>query len=166
MNLWIVGFIIIFMLHNLEEIIMIEKWMGKVYPRVIEKIPDTIQKELNKSKNITSSQFAVVVFMVSIFASIIIMIAITTDRYSLFFGLNLIFALNIFTHPLQSLYLRAYTPGLLTSLLLIIPYNIFFLNFYITSEHFTKSTLLESIILLIIFIPIFILSHRIGKKWD
>lgn len=162
---WMIIFILIFMLHNLEEVVMVEKWIGRIYPRVVDKVPLFIQKELNNNKNMTSTQFAWVVLLVSIFASILMMVAIFTEHYSLFVGLNFIFALNVFTHPLQSLFLRAYTPGLITSLLLIIPYNILFINFFARSEYFTYDTVVVSVILFIIFIPVFFLCHRLAERW-
>lgn len=121
------------MLHNLEEIITIERWFQKAYSRVNERIPSFVQNELRNYKDITSAQFSVVVFVFSIFVSALILIAVITQRYYLFLGVNLLFAFNILTHPLQALYLRCYTPGVLTSLLLIIPYYIlFFCRFYNT----------------------------------
>src|SRR5699024_11686794 len=85
------------MLHNLEEIIMIERWFQKAYPLVHERIPSFIQKELSNFKDITSAQFSIVVFVFSVFSSAFILIAVITQHYYLFLGVNLLFALNIFT---------------------------------------------------------------------
>ena len=162
---WILSFLIIFMLHNLEEIITIERWFGKTYPRVSRKIPSAVQKELKNYKDTTSTQFSVVVFVFSVFASALIGIAVITQQYYLFLGVSLFFALNIFTHPLQALYLRCYTPGLLTTLLLIIPYySLFFYRFYNT-DMLTLNSIFGAIAVMVFFIPIFLLSHKIGEKW-
>src|SRR5699024_9894883 len=159
-------FLIIFMLHNLEEIITIESWFQKTYPRRIsKKVPSFVQKELNNYKNITSAQFAVVIFVFSVFNSVLILIAIITQHDYLFLGVNLFFALNIFTHPLQSLYLKCYTPGVLTSLFLIIPYyTLFFYRFYNT-DMLTINSVIGAMIVIILLIPAFLLSHKIGEKW-
>lgn len=163
---WILSFLIIFMLHNLEEIITVEKWIQKTYPRVYDKIPLFIQKQLNNYKDITSAQFALVVFVLSVFVSAIIVITVLTEHYYLFLGINLFFALNIFTHPLQSLYLRCYTPGVWTSLLLIIPYySLFFYRFRHT-ELLTLNSVLGGIAVMVLLLPIFLLSHKIGEKWN
>lgn len=69
----------------------------------------------------TSARFAVAIFMLSVFVSALLLIAVMTQHDYLFLGINLFFTINIFTHPLQSVFLRCYTPGVLTSLLLIIP---------------------------------------------
>ena len=163
---WVLSFLIIFMLHNLEEIITIERWFQKTYPRVRKRIPSFAQKELNNYKDITSAQFSIVVFVFSVFASALIVIAVITQHYYLFLGVTLLFALNIFTHPLQALYLRCYTPGVLTSLLLIIPYySLFFFHFHKT-DMFSLNSIVGSIFVMLFLIPIFLLSHKIGEKWS
>ncbi len=153
------------MLHNLEEIITVEKWIQKTYPRVRDKIPLFVQKELNNYKEITSSEFAVIVFVFSFFVSALILISVMTQHYYFLLGVNLLFALNIFTHPLQALYLRCYTPGVLTSLLLIIPYySLFFFHFYNT-DMLTLDSVVGAMIVMVFLIPVFLLSHKIGEKW-
>jgi len=165
MHVWILFFLIIFMLHNLEEIIMVEKWFQKTYPQVQKRVPSFAQEELKHFKNMTSAQFAIIVFIFSIFSFALIVIAAMTQHYFLFLGVNFLFALNIFTHPLQALYLRCYTPGVITSLLLIIPYySLFFYHFYNT-DLLTLDSILGAIVVMVFLIPIFLLSHKIGEKW-
>lgn len=69
MNVWMLIFVIIFMLHNLEEIISVEKWFQKTYPRVRNRIPSLLQQQLDQI-GMTTVRFAVVVFVMSILASI------------------------------------------------------------------------------------------------
>ena len=140
---------------------MVSKNISSDYKR----IPSFAQKELENYTEITSAQFSVVVFVFSVFCSALIWIAAMTQHYYLFLGVNLLFAVNIFTHPLQSFYLRCYTPGLLTSLLLIIPYYcLFFYRFYNTNM-FTLNSIVGAIVVMILLIPIFLLSHKMGEKW-
>lgn len=165
-NLLILAFIIIFMLHNLEEIITVERWMKRTYPRVRNRIPLFAQKEIEKFQDITAAQFAVVVFVLSIPCSALILVAAVTEHYFLFLGINLIFALNIFTHPLQSLFLRCYTPGVWTSILLVIPYNIWFFYHFAKAGMLTMNNIAASFVVAVLFIPVFLLSHKIGEKWS
>src|SRR5699024_8401230 len=147
------------------EIIMIERWFQKTYPLVRERIPSFIQKELNNFKDITSAQVSIVVFVFSVFASALILIAVITQHYYLFLGVNLLFALIIFTHPFQTLFLKCYTPGVLTSILLIIPYYILFIRRFYNTDLLTFNSIPGAIIVMIFLIPAFLLSHKIGKKW-
>lgn len=163
-NIWVLSFIMIFMLHNLEEIITIEKWRQRTYPRIAHKIPSFIRKELESNK-ITAVQFAVVVFVLSVVVSGGLLYGVIAEQYFIFLGVSLFFALNIFTHPLQSLLLRCYTPGVVTSFLLIIPYySLFFYHFYGT-ELFSRGSLVSAFIVMVCAIPVFLISHKIGSKW-
>jgi len=158
-------FLIIFMLHNLEEIIAIEKWLKHTYPRKKGQIPLFLQKEIENVKDMTAVQFSVAVFGVSVLASLIIIISVMIEQYFLFLGLNMFFFLNIFTHPIQSLLLKCYTPGVWTSILLIIPYNILFFNHFYTEGLLTMHTFLGGLVVFVLCIPILLLSHKIAEKW-
>jgi len=165
-NIWILSFLVIFMLHNLEEIITIEDWFQQTYPRMIHKIPPYIQKKLNHYRNITTKQFSIVIFVFSFFIFAFILVAVITKHYYLFLGINLFFALNIFTHPLQTFYLRSYTPGILTSITLLIPYYILFFYRFYNTDLFTMGSIFGAVVVMILFIPIFLFSHKIGEKWN
>lgn len=163
-NTLILIFLVIFMLHNLEEIIMVERWAKRNYPRVKDRIPSYFQKTIDDLKDITAVQFAIVVFIVSVFGSIIILVAVLGDYLFLFFGLAIIFALNIFTHPLQSLFLKTYTPGVITSILLVIPYYVIFFNYFYTKNLINMKMVLGALVIFVLFIPAFILSQTLGRK--
>lgn len=93
MYVWIILILIIFMLHNLEEIITIEKWFHKTYPQVKKRIPASVQSKLEKT-NMTSAKFSVIVFVLSIFVSALIIVDVMKNQNYLFLGINLFFALN------------------------------------------------------------------------
>lgn len=164
-NLLIWSFLIIFVLHNFEEIILIERWFRKTYPVIRERIPLFVQREVDSYRTMTAIQFSIVVCILTILASVLIVITIVTEHYFLFLGLNIIFALNIFSHPLQSIMLKSYVPGLWTTLLLIIPYNIIaFFEFY-NQGILNEKTIIYSLFIIIPFIPVFLISHKLGEKW-
>lgn len=164
-NNFIFLFLTIFMLHNLEEIFMIERWFDRTYPRIKQSLPSFVRRILEQNKTMTAARFAAVVFILSIPASALLFTSVITEQYYLFLGLNIFFALNIFTHPLQSLLLKCYVPGLWTSILLIIPYNIV-LFYCLYSKGILVSNLnIGTLIIFILIIPVFLLSHKIAEKW-
>lgn len=165
-NVLMLSFIIVFMLHNLEEIFTVERWIQKIYPRIQNKVPLFAQKEIEKFKDMTAVRFAIVVFVLSIVCSALILFASLTEQYYLFLGLHIVFSLNIFTHPLQSLFLQCYTPGLWTTIILIIPYNIVFVYYFFNTGLFTAETIVASLVIVALFIPAFLLSHKIGERWS
>lgn len=164
LNTLILIFLVIFMLHNLEEVIMVERWVKVNYPRVKDKIPLFFQKEIDSFINVTAAQFALVVFIISVFSSLLIVGAVIGDYKFLFLGVAMVFAINIFTHPLQSLLLRTYTPGVLTSIFLVIPYYIILINYIYTEKFINMKMIWGSLVVVASFVAVFILSHTIGEK--
>ncbi|WP_281392557.1 HXXEE domain-containing protein [Salicibibacter cibi] len=98
--------------------------------------------------------------------SALILITVMTQHFFIFLGLNLFFAVNILTHPLQALYLRCYTPGLWTTILLIIPYNVLFFYHFSKAGFLTMNAILGALIVMFFLILVFLLSHKIGEKWS
>lgn len=163
-HLLIWSFLIIFMLHNFEEIIMIERWFNKKYPGVRERVPSFATREIDQLRTISTVQFSMAVCVLFIVASVLVFITITTKQYFLFLGLNIFFALNIFTHPIQSLLLRCYVPGLWTTLALIIPYNIIVFYQFNSRGILDVATIVNALVVTILFIPLLIISHKIAEK--
>lgn len=163
-NVLIWSFLIIFMLHNLEEIVTIERWFKNTYPRIKKRVPLFAQKNVENVKDTTAGQFAVAVTVISVAASLLILITVTTQYYFLFLGLNMFFALNIFTHSIQALFLRCYTPGFWTTLLLI-PYNLLLFNHFYLRGILTMNMIIGGLVVMFLLVPIFILSHKIADKW-
>lgn len=160
------AFLIVFMVHNFEEIISIEYWMKRVFPSIKESLPKLISKDLEKEKDMTAGQFSIAVCVLFVAVSLLLVISLLmTDLYFLFLGANLFFALNIITHPLQALYLRKYVPGLITSILVILPYNIHLFNSLYQEAVLNLLTLVLSVIVAILFIPLLLLSHKIAHAW-
>ena len=103
---WILSFLIIFMLHNLEEIITIERWFEKTYPRVSRKIPSAVQKELKNYEDTTSAQFSVVVFVFSVFCLCIDRDSCNHTTVLFVFGGKPIFCFKYFHPPITGFVLK------------------------------------------------------------
>lgn len=165
-HFWIWMFLVVFMLHNLEEIMTIERWVKNTYPRIKGRIPLVVQKVIDDFIGITAAQFSVAVVVISLVVSLLLLITVTTQQYFLFIGLNMFFAINIFTHPIHALVLRCYTPGVWTTVLLILPYNLlFFIHFYMEGI-LTTNTILGGLVVMVLCIPFVFLGHKIAEKWE
>lgn len=159
-------FLIVFMVHNFEEIITVEYWMKKIYPSIKETLPTFVQGHLEQEKDMTAGQFTIAVGVLFVVVSILLVIStLRTDLYYLFFGANIFFALNLLTHPLQALFLRKYVPGLITSIFIVLPYNIFLFTFLYQEDLLNSFTWVLSIIVALLFIPLLLLSHKIAHAW-
>lgn len=116
-------FLAAFMIHDFEEIIFVEGWMRKHESSLKEKIPGAFSRLLSRYGDVTSSRFAVPVAFEFIAFIPITFLAAEQQLYPFFLGINAVMFLHVFTHFGHSLYLRRYTPGVVTALLVALPYS-------------------------------------------
>ncbi|MFD2212093.1 HXXEE domain-containing protein [Metabacillus endolithicus] len=121
-------FLVIFMLHDFEEIISVESWSMKT-SSLVESNDNRLKKLIWSFWNINSHSFAkrdVVIFLV---ASTIVFIKvqfIESGWTSILFMIFLCFViLHNLVHLIQTLILKTYTPGLYTAIGLVTPYTIY-----------------------------------------
>ena len=107
--IWI--FPIMFILHDFEEIILVEKWMSENLKKICERLPTKIANEVIKQFSMTTAQFAVAVLVIFLFVS---GSTIMANQYLFkgsfvyiypFIMVTLIFFLHAFTHIAQSIFL-------------------------------------------------------------
>ncbi|GIO54815.1 HXXEE domain-containing protein [Paenibacillus cineris] len=118
-------FLAAFMIHDFEEIITVEGWMRRNYDQVSRIVPDRAGRILKDFSNITGSQFAVAVFFEFILFIPFTYLAAEHRWMLLFTGFNTIMLIHVFTHVGQSIYLRRYTPGVVTAVLVTLPYSMY-----------------------------------------
>lgn len=164
-HFWIWMFLIVFMLHNFEEIFTIEYWFNMVYSDTKEHIPSYIIQQMEESKSMTAGQFTMAVCVLFLAVSVLLIISVTTELYFLFLGANIFFALNIITHPIQALFLRRYVPGLWTSIVLILPYNLILFRVLYQEDMLDTRMIILSLIVGTLFVPLLLLSHKIADLW-
>lgn len=121
-------FLVIFMLHDFEEIISVESWSKKT-SNLVESNDSHLKKLIWSFWNINSNSFAkrdVVIFLV---ASTIVFIKvqfIESEWTAILFMIFLCFVLlHNLVHLMQTLILKTYTPGLYTAIGLVTPYTIY-----------------------------------------
>ncbi|MEK4563884.1 HXXEE domain-containing protein [Alkalihalobacillus sp. FSL R5-0424] len=123
--LWL--FIVVFMVHDFEEIITVEHWAEK-------------RKRLLRSKwtkpiwtfwNIRSNEFAKRDVIIFLFVSIVVFMRV---EYSSLPGVEMGFHLFLWIvcihnliHLIQTCVTKTYTPGLYTAVFLVTPYTLFLL---------------------------------------
>ncbi|GIN88559.1 hypothetical protein J6TS2_49450 [Heyndrickxia sporothermodurans] len=113
-------FPVLFILHDFEEIIMIEKWMNNNSEVIYEKLPRRVANRVFKQFSMTTTQFSISVLVIFLFVSsspymasqYIIQGAFANIYFFTVF--ILIFFLHVFTHIGQSIFLRSITPGVMT----------------------------------------------------
>lgn len=159
-----------FVIHDFEEIIMIEKWLHKNSAVIYHKLPKRMADRIMKQFSMSTAQFAVAVLVIFLFVSISTFLAnqyviqgLFGDVY-IFTVVTLVFFLHAFTHIGQSIILRSITPGVITSLLVIIPYSIVLYRSLFENEVITWEVILVCLPFCLLIIPVALLAHWIGKK--
>ena len=127
--LWL--FVVVFMLHDFEEIINVENWSQKTN-HLVKNTNSKLKLLIWKFWNIDSHSFAkrdVFIFLVS--SSIVFLKVQFIDNHwtAVVFLSFLSFVLfHNFVHIIQTIILKTYTPGLYTAVFLVTPYTVYLLN--------------------------------------
>lgn len=155
-------FPILFMLHDFEEIIMINSWKKK-NKKYIEEIRN---KSIPFNFNASTAAFAIAVAEEFLILSIVTLISYLFSSYIIWYSLFIAFTLHLIFHLFQWLRFKKYVPSTITSILFI-PicfYIIYKFNtlFYYNFPIIFFFTVIGTIIMII---NIYIL-HRSMKKFD
>jgi hypothetical protein len=156
-------FLAAFMIHDFEEIIVVESWMKKHYSRISRLVPDAIGSWLMKMSTVKSSQFAVAVFLEFIVFIPVTYYAVEHQRYLFFVGFNFLLLIHVFTHLAQSIYLKCYTPGVVTGLLITLPYSIYLFYRMIIEELVSLQEVFLYAPSGLLLIPLVMIGHKLGK---
>ena len=121
-------FVVIFMLHDFEEIISVETWAKKTEGS-IKADGGKIAKRIWKFWNVNSNSFAkrdVIIFSIMSAITFLKVQFVESDwSIMLFIGFLVLVLIHNAVHILQSLILRTYTPGLYTAIFTVTPYTIY-----------------------------------------
>lgn len=115
---WVIWLLpIVFLIHDVEELILIESWWERNGGAVAEKL----MMEIGVIWTTPRFAFAVAVLL----GVILYACAVSAKDRRLFLIVMTVMFLNVFTHAAQSLLLRMYTPGLGTALGFVLPYTLY-----------------------------------------
>lgn len=133
-------FPVLFIFHDMEEIIGFIPWYNRNREIMTQKYP----RINNVYNNVTTEGFAVAVYEELILCITICSISIFTNQYGIWLGALVACTIHFFIHIIQSIIFRHYIPSLITSIigvpsgcllinksLHIISYSIFTLVIYI-----------------------------------
>ncbi|THE11625.1 HXXEE domain-containing protein [Bacillus timonensis] len=163
-------FPIMFILHDFEEIIMVERWMKRNSTKIYNILPERFADRVIKQFSMSTAQFAVAVLIIFLFVSSSTVMANQYVNQGLFGNIyiftitTLVFFLHAFTHIGQSFILRSVTPGAFTSLIVIIPYSLVLFRSLLVNEVITWKIIFLCLPFCLLIIPIALLAHGIGKK--
>jgi Protein of unknown function with HXXEE motif len=164
-------FPVVFIFHDFEEIIMMEKWVKRNSSTITEKLPPRIARRVIRQFSLSTAQFAAAVLVVFLFVSVSTFMASQyvndgdfRGNIYMFTVLQLVFFIHVFTHVGQSILFRCVTPGVITSVLFVLPYSTVMLRELLIHELITWHTIFISLPFVFLMLPIVLFAHWIGKK--
>lgn len=111
-------FPVVFMLHELEELIMMKPWLVSNRTMLEQRfMKSRLYKVIQLHTTISESARALIIAEEFFMVSIISLLAINSRSYDLWLGLVFAFQVHLFIHILQFIILRIYIPAVITSLL-------------------------------------------------
>lgn len=158
---------IIFIFHDLEEIITIESSMTankNNHPKT-----NFVKQALRARQKLgsTAAQLAVSATWILLFISFI---AFMTAHFSsnpggflLFTAVLNLFVLQAFMHIVQTIMFRGYTPGIITSLVLLIPYCLLTYNNLAKYGQIDWHLIFTSLPVSLMFVLIFLVGNLLGR---
>lgn len=117
-NAYLSLFPAVFMIHELEELIMLKPWLVSNKTILEQRLMKRrLYKVIQLHTKISESARALIIAEEFLMVSTITLLSINTRSYNLWLGLVLAFQIHLFIHILQFIILRVYIPALITSLL-------------------------------------------------
>lgn len=157
-------FPIVFMFHDFEEILTVEKWIRHNKAEVLAALPASLRKVFCSSFQMTTLQFAHDVFWIFLAITTATVLAAVFSFHFIFLMLLFIFFAHVFAHIGQALLLKRYTPGVLTAIILVLPYSSY-AYYRLLKEHIISGVdILWSSIGAILIAPVLILFLVYGRN--
>ena len=160
-------FPIAFMFHDLEEIITVEGFMTKYKNKVPKNLPAKLTLVVKKKLGGKSAQFSVAVAWILLILSFITFMTAhfypNGGNFLLFTAIINVFFLQAFSHIGQTIIFKAYTPGVITALFIVIPYSLFTYYRLWEANLIDRHLIIESIPISILMVPIFLVGNLLGR---
>jgi hypothetical protein len=148
----------VFILHDFEEIIVMENWLKKNEKDLLTKIPSRFHGYFHKVFPTSTAGFSVAVLVeyVGILVATIIAVTGKEPHWRLIGTLAVvtILFLHCFTHIAQAVYLKRYTPGVFTAIVVLVPFSLYFYNYFLSKQLITWNMIWVSIPLGMILVAI------------
>lgn len=154
---------ILFIFHDFEEIIFMEKWAKNLDRKRISKhFPEHIaEKLLSHFKNATTANFAIGVFCMYIVLISCTFIAYIWNLEDFWISLFLVFTIHLFVHCLQAVIFKGYIPALYTSLVCI-PICMWVLLYEFSKNTYSLTNIIfQTVILSIFCVVLLYFIHKI-----
>lgn len=160
-------FPIIFIFHDLEEIITIESSMSKY--KYSSQTSPFIEQTLNMRRKLgsTAAQLSVsatwILLIISFTTLMTAHFSVNGGGFLLYTAILNLFILQATMHIVQSIFFKGYTPGIITALSLLIPYCLIAYYSLFERDLIDLHFIFTSIPVSLLMIPIFLVGNLLGR---
>lgn len=158
---------IIFIFHDLEEIMTIESSMKASKNRFQKS--SFVQLILNMREKLgsTAAQLSVsatwILLIISFTTVVTAHLTLNGGGFLLYTAILNLFILQAIMHIVQSIFFKGYTPGIITALLLLIPYCLIAYDSLFECGLIDGHLLFASLPVSLLMIPIFLVGNLLGR---
>jgi len=157
---------IIFMIHDFEEIIMMNSWIKRNRHFLLNKFPKLAKRLLSNYDNLSTSSFSLAVAEEFIIIGISAFLAIQFHWYLLWIACFMAFSIHLILHIIQWLIIRTYIPAIFTSILAL-NYSIITFRILIISNLYTiKEFILIGVFGMIIMFLNLLFIHKMAARFE
>jgi len=160
---------VIFMLHDFEEIFMVEVWDKRFHDRIMAVFPKRRPFGLGITYMWQTPTLSIAVAIEFVLFSLISYLSVAYQNYFLWFSVYLGLLLHmVIIHILASVWFKGYVPGLVTSAILLVPGLVYLLKAQAILKFDTLTLLLAGgtgLVLLAIILPMLHKFMIVTDRW-
>ncbi|TNJ64492.1 HXXEE domain-containing protein [Paenibacillus hemerocallicola] len=160
--LWL--FPVLFLFHDFEEILTVEHWSRTNGERIMRTLPSLARQLYASSFRMNTRQFAADVLWVYTVIVAATAAAVFFSFYLPYLAALAVFFLHVFTHAGQSLYLKSYTPGVITAIALVLPYSAYAYYRLLSEQIIDSGDILASLSIVIVLVPVALMLLLKGRR--
>ncbi|MGP2569910.1 HXXEE domain-containing protein [Ornithobacterium rhinotracheale] len=113
----VILFLVIFILHEFEEIIFFKSWLNKNMEEITERFPQFARKVLPHWQSLSTSSFTLAVAEEFLILSVVSIYAVIFQEYQLWLALFVGFSVHLIFHIIQWILYKKYIPCIASTLL-------------------------------------------------
>jgi hypothetical protein len=158
--------VVVFMIHDFEEIIMIQPWLARNAANLNKRFPKMAGKLLSQYQKLSTSSFALAVAEEFVLLSFLTYLTVERELYSVWAGILLGYFIHLLSHIGQYIVYRRYVPAIFTSLLTGI-YCIWAI-LYLNALHplVWNAVFLWTLITLLVLVVNLIFIHWLARRFE
>lgn len=155
-----------FMIHDLEEIMMLQFWLRQHASSLEKRLPPLASRLLAHFKKLSTASFSLAVAEEFVLLSVATYVTVEWNLYSIWAGILVAFFVHLISHVLQFVVLGRYTPAIITSILtgaycLGALYYLNALNLLVWSE-----VAIWAVIALFVILANLALGHALAERFE